>query len=528
MKISNIARGLKRIVACVLCVILVMSMSGCGEKDTKEPGEVESKEKLFDEPVTFTIMVPEHPSQQVNPDGEKYKAIKEATNVTLDFEVVPQSVYKTKKRAAMAAGTVCDIMYVEQSDLQEYASSGIFLKLDDYLETELPNFYDIIKDDETWARTKIDGNVYGLTILNVGVYPNGAKAPVIRYDILEKNNIAMPTTYDEWFEVMKRLKTIYPDSTPFSGRSAGINMLSNMEYGMGCYVGFGYNQKTGQYQYGALTEEYLPVLEFWIKCWNEGIIDHNWASLDSNTWDAGINNNKIFFWYDNAGFASSQTTALKKNDPDALMQIMPLMANSAGEKQGVVYAKHQYKTYYALSASSQQKDKLLKFMNWCYSEEGMYICNYGKEGKMYTKDDKGNVTIEASVVDKYRSSSSPLYNWMSDYGLGLLSFSPLVRDNGELLTQLGYDNSQFMEIMMADYEAGYYQPEVVDVTLSSEISRSIQSKKSDVDAKIFSEVRKFIEGTRPVTEWNQFVVELKNLGAEEVVAAYNEALGKQQ
>lgn len=303
-------------------------------------------------------------------------------------------------------------------------------------------------------------------------------------------------------------------------------MLANMEYGMGTYVGFGYDPKIGQYQYGALTDDYLPILEFWIKCWNEGIIDHNWASVDSNTWDTGVNNNKIFFWYDNAGFASNQTSALQKNDPSALMQIMPLMANSNGERRGVVYPKHQYETYYALNASSTQKDKLLKFMDWCYSEEGMYICNYGKEGETFNKDSDGNVTIEPSIVEKYRSSSSPLYNWMSDYGLGLLSFSPLVRDNGELLTQLGQDNSQFMEILTADYEAGYYQPEFVDVTLPSEVNRTIQSKKSDVDAKIFSEVRKFIEGTRPITEWNQFVVELKNLGAEEVVAAYNEALNK--
>lgn len=526
MKIGNFARCTRRIAVSILGMALIFSMSGCGGSDPDKTGQVENKKKLFDEPVTFTIMVCEHPSQQVNPDGEKYKAIKEATNVTLDFEVVPSSVYKTKKRAAMAAGTICDIMYVEQSDLQEYAASGIFLKLDDYLESELPNFYSYVKNDETWARTKIDGSVYGLTILNAGIYPNGAKAPVIRYDILEKNNIAMPTTYDEWFVVMKRLKTIYPDSTPFSGRNAGINMLANMEYGMGTYVGFGYDPKIGQYQYGALTDDYLPILEFWIKCWNEGIIDHNWASVDSNTWDTGVNNNKIFFWYDNAGFASNQTSALQKNDPSALMQIMPLMANSNGERRGVVYPKHQYETYYALNASCTQKDKLLKFMDWCYSEEGMYICNYGKEGETFNKDSDGNVTIEPSIVEKYRSSSSPLYNWMSDYGLGLLSFSPLVRDNGELLTQLGQDNSQFMEILTADYEAGYYQPEFVDVTLPSEVNRTIQSKKSDVDAKIFSEVRKFIEGTRPITEWNQFVVELKNLGAEEVVAAYNEALNK--
>ncbi len=523
MKRLSVNGIFRRVFTTVLAISLTAVLfSGCGG----DGDSGENVKKLFDEPVTFTVMTLEHPSQQVNPDGLKYKTITELTNVTLDFDITPQATYKTKKSAAMASGMVNDIMYLETGDLQKYADSGIFLKLDDYLESDLPNFYNLIKDDAEWAKTKINGNVYGLTVLNAGFFPNGGKCPVIRYDILEKNNIAMPTTFDEWFNVMKQLKTIYPDSTPFSGRNAGYNMLGNMEYAMGCYGGFGYNPTSGKYEYGVLTENYRPILEFWIKCWNEGIIDKNWANANSNTWDEGVNSNKVFFWYDNAGFAQSQTAFLKKNNPDALMQIMPLMANSKGEKRGVVYAKHQYNTLYALSSKSSNQDKLLKFMNWLYSEEGMYVCNYGKENETFTKDSDGNVTLPQDIVKKYSSATSPLYNWMSDYGLGLLSFTPLVRDNGELLDALGRDNSQFTQILMDDYNAGYYKPEFVNVTLSTDINTQIAQKLSSVNALVFSEIRKFVEGTRPITEWNQFVTQLKNAGAEDVVNAYNAALGK--
>ncbi len=524
MKKSEIKKIIRSITAMsVICTMPVISFIGCGRKSVTEDNKAE---KLFDEPVTFTIMTYEHPSQQVNPDGLKYKTITELTNVTLDFDITPLSTYKTKKSAAMAAGNVSDITYVETSDLQKYADSGIFLKLDDYLESGLDNFYTNVKDDENWKRTMINGCVYGLTILNSGTYPNGGKCPVIRYDILEKNNIAMPTTFNEWFNVMKQLKTIYPDSTPLSGRNAGINMLADMEYAMGCYCGFGYNPDTGKYEYGALTDKYRPILEFWIKCWNEGIIDKNWATADSNSWDEGVNSNKIFFWYDNAGFAASQTASLQKSNPDALMQIMPLMSNSSGQKRGIVYAKHQYNSLYALSANSTDQDKLIKFMNWCYSDEGMYVCNYGKEGETFTKDSEGNVTIEESVVKKYATASSPLYNWMSDYGLGLLSFTPRVRDNGELLDALGRDNSQFYDILMADYNAGYYTPEFTDVTLASDQNTEISKKMSDVNSLLYTEIRNFIEGKRPITEWNQFVSQLKNAGAEDVVNMYNAVLGK--
>lgn len=513
----------KRVLPCVCAAALVCTpLSGCngGEK------EEESKKKLFDEPVTFSIMTYEHPSQQVNPSGAKYKAIQEATNVTLEFDITPNADYNTKKAAAMGAGVLSDITYVTLDDISKFAGANIFMDLTDKLEESVPNYYNRVKDDLNWKKTKVEGRTLGFSILN-GSTENisyGGYVPVIRYDILEKNNLQMPTTFDEWFVVMKQLKTIYPNSTPFSGRNKGANMLTPMSYAMGCPPGLYFNEDTQKYDFGFLNAQYKEILQFFTKCREEGILDPNWMSVDANTWDEGVNNSNIFFWYDNGGFASSQTKSLQKNDPQAKMQVMPLMANTQGKKQGQLYNQNWYTSMWALSANAAQPDKLLTFMNWLYSDEGMYICNYGKEGETFNRTEDGKVTIPTEIVEKYRTATSPEYNWMSDYGLGLLSFSPIVNTSYSMNVQLGLVDTEFNSIIEADYKAGSYHFEAINPPIPEADRKTVANELSQINALIWSGVRDFVEGTRPMTEYDNWVNDMKAAGAEHVLKAYNAAV----
>ncbi len=518
----------KRSFICLLALLLLCpAFAGCSGGE----GESQEKEILFDEPVTFTVMTYEHQSQPVDPSAIKFQAIQEATNVTLDFDITPLAEYNTKKAAAFGSGILCDITNATSDDLSRFSGANIFMPLpDELLEESVPNFYQRVKDDLNWKMTKINGQALGFTTLNASTENVllGGYLPVIRYDILEKNNLQMPTTWDEWFVVMKQLKTIYPDSTPFSGRNKGANMLTHPSFSMGCPPGLYFDYDTNQYSIGALETQYREILQFFVRCYEEGILDPNWQTVDSNTWDQGVTNNKIFFWYDNAGFAAGQTANLQKSDPEAKMQVMPLMVNSQGEKQGVLYNQHSYTAFWALSANAAEPEKLLKFMNWLYSDEGMYICNYGKEGETFNRTEDGKVTIPAEIIDKYRGSSSPDYNWMADYGLGLLCFTPLVNTSYGMSVQLGLLDEELGSIVDADYEAGYYHFEDIKPPLPEADRATVNNEMRQINALIFAGVNEFVEGTRPLTEYDNWVSDIKAAGAEHVLEVYNTALANAQ
>ena len=182
-------------------------------------------------------MTYEHPSNKYNMEGLKFELLKKYANVTIDFNITPQSSYTSKKTAALLSGTLSDFTFVYASDIPGNAASGNILKLDEYLESGLSNLYNRVKDDKNWTMSRYEGSTYFLPVIGITLNAKGNGGgimPIMRTDLLEKNNIAVPKTVDEWFNVMKKLKSVYPESTPFSGRQSGVHLLKNMELSMGC------------------------------------------------------------------------------------------------------------------------------------------------------------------------------------------------------------------------------------------------------------------------------------------------------
>ncbi len=522
-------KAFKRTTAILLVAIIAIACCGCGGGDGNKDDDGSKKET-----VTFTVMTYEHPYQPFDPEAIKFEAITEATGVKLDFNITPDADYNGKVATTVASGKICDITYLKQSQLIA-SPHNLWMDLTDILESKLPNYYRWVKDDPMFGWTKVEGKHLGTILVDSGFYPAEEATiggydgifPVIRYDILDENGLKIPTTVDEWYNVLKKLKLKYPDSTPWSGRS-GFNII-HLTAQMMCGVqpGVGYNYNTGKFTVGVLEESFYDVVALMKRCYDEGILDKNFASTTSNSWTEGVTNNKIFFWIDNVGFAYSQTLELRKTDNDALMQVIPLLKGLNGTKTGIVYPKNQYSYSYCLSAKTKNSDRLLEFMDWCYSDEGMYINNYGKQGETFEINDDGSVKLEESIVEKYKGMSSPDYAWMSAYGLGQLCFSPLVNRafniSNVLIKQSGenyFDNNS--KILKLDDTAGNIHTQV---SVKPDVSEEITELAAIIDKQINEQLPKFINGSRPLTEWNSFITTIRTYGADSVLEAYNSAAG---
>jgi len=217
-----------------------------------------------------------------------------------------------------------------------------------------------------------------------------------------------------------------------------------------------------------------------------------------------------------------QTAALRKTNPNALFFAMPLMTNSFGQKRGYGYYQSiNYQNQYCLSSKAAEPEKLLAFMNWCYSEEGMLVNTYGRKNVDYKVDKNGNPYVPESVWKKYGATPAGEYQWMSTLGLGQLCFAPtwtwqgLIRENYPDDEEYGMD---FNKVTAADMKAGHYD---ILPTVEPDVSTKTLSRADAVNSFILSNVVKFISGSRPMSEYDAFVADLKRLGAEDVVKEYN-------
>lgn len=533
-------KPLVRIISLVLCVALCMSLFGCGGSGGSETGGGKAKEVekvLLDEPVTFTLFTYEHPNQRFNVEADKFKEITRRTNVTLDINVVPGSAYNETAATMLASGNLCDINWLQQETIVKY-SSDMYMDLTDILETKLPNYLRWIDTDSVFFKAnKMNGKVVGLVTCSSQQYPLKdddyvygiyGKLPCIRTDLLEKHNLAVPTTFDELFTVLKALKKYYPDSTPFSVRT-GISSLHDMEYSMCVRGDLYYDHDVGQYVLGCLRPQYKQVVEYWNKFYSEGILDPEYLSSDSNSWSSGILNNKVFFYYDNNSFAETQTLELQKNNPDAKMEVIPLMYGLDGKKRAISYADNWYEISYVLNAKTEHPDELLKFMNWCYSDEGMFTNCFGVEGIDYSLDKDLNVNLLKADQLKadYADKANAVYALKGDNGLGYLSFAPLVCDHAEFDLALGIikkeDFGKATQALQADRKAGYLK---TFFTPYFSVDSTVSTKYSAIQSLIRKYVNGFINGSISMTQWDTFVATVKQYGGEEVVAAYNAELQK--
>ena len=521
---KNIA---KRIVSLLICLVLVLTVAGCGKGDDKSKNE---GKKLFSDPIEFTVLMNEHPSVPYTGTEIKFKEITNKTNVTLKLDITPQSEFAHKLTTVLASGQMYDIVSLNSVSTMRKYSTDLYMDLTDYLETDLKNYYRWVKDDEMVKRNYINGRCYQLICLSppAGYWGEelssiSGEFPVIRYDILEANNLPVPKDWNEFFTVMKKLKTIYPDSTPWGTRSSRT-LLRNATYSMGARMDFHYDYEKEKYTFGVLDSKFKNIVQYLVNCYNEGIIDPAFDTANTNIWESGVSSGKMFFWYDNSNFADAQTATLKQSNPDAKFQVMPLMKDFEGKKRAIMYTNFEYDGGFVLNAKTKYPEKLRKFMDWCYSDEGLYVTNFGKEGETYTLNKDGSVNIPDSIIDEFRGNTSPIYAWNSAYGVGQLCFTPLFGGDLVFSNALGTFNNEPMQILKEDYEAGYMNGRDVTPALSSDIMADIETKRNDIDNTIFQHVMKIVNGKLDISTLDGLIAQIKDMGAQEVLDAYNNAL----
>lgn len=510
----------KTIIAAALCLTAAAALNGCSGKG--EEGETTPSASVKPSPrqeLTFKLLRPEHGAQALKTDTPVIREIFNKTGVKLEVESIPQNGYYDKKRALIATNNIPDIIQVEMTDLNEFAKSGMFLAISDYLD-RMPNLRKVIEDNPEIKRLYIDGKLYGFPIAMQNNLQY-AKAPVIRTDILQKLNLAVPQTFDELYTVLKKMKEAYPDSYPFSSR--GFSFMDAFAFGMGSGYGMYYDPDAGggKYVYGTNKPEFKKVLVYLNKLFQEKLLDPDFALLNTQTWGEKNNTGKSFFMYDNNSFALNYNMALQKDDPQTKFDLIPYLMNDSGKSRGYLYPRGSLSTNYAVSSKIKDPEAAIKLYDWLYSPEGAEVSNFGILGETYEKVN-GEPRVLDSVIAKYKTAADPMRTMQSELGTGSLALSPLVDERP--ITQIS-DPIVVKWSESLKHDPGAYVWPGVNPNFTKEESdklKEIQSKMAPIE----QDVLKFIMGAKPLEEFDTFAALLDKAGVAQVEKIYNDALGR--
>ncbi|MFI3175233.1 MAG: extracellular solute-binding protein [Bacillota bacterium] len=523
----------KRIFATMMTCVMGMSLlAGCGgSSDSGSSSDASSSSSSSSsdsgsasdsasgsEGAVISMFYSDDPTYVYKEDWPVWDWIEEATGVTFDLTIVPNSDYIAKRELMFTGGNIPDIVTKTFPTGADIASE-LLLPISDY-EDRMPNFQAFIEEtgmrEEIDSRRAADGKYYSMP---AKVHPSRLQDQqwMVRTDIFEKNNIAIPTNMEEMLEAGIQLKELYPNSTPITNRFGSANILTGFAGAYGTIAGWTigdtmyYDYDADEWIFAPTTDGYKEMLATMNALMENGVLDQEFSTLDSSVYEQRIVNGETFMMYDWAGNTSrymQQGTAI---DPDYM--VLPIVPPTGFDDEYALGWKASWSQSMVFPASlaedEAQLDAVLKFLDWGYTEEAEVLLTFGKEGETYEVNEEGTLVFLDPNMD-YAA------------GYGLMNNSLSIREHEDFLYgSLSADAVAVFDEIAAIGAVVMPNPQV---PLSVDQLDDIQIYTSSLVDYVSTMTEKYIFGDESLDNWDAFVAECESKGASKVTAVYAEAM----
>ncbi len=455
--------------------------------------------------------------------------IQEELNVDFDFQEPGEQVVSEKFNLLIASGDFTDIICENMVSMEGAAYTGgydkaidddIYIDLMEYIEYA-PNYaYYALGDEANRKVCVTDAGRIGafFTISNESDMPN--LGLTVNADYLAATGLDMPTTISEWLVVAEAMKN-NGVQYPIDANSGGSIMNGQFMNAMGASLttGFLVEKESGNFVFGPTTPETREYIELFIDCFDKGWIDPDW------TVNSGMENPKF-----NQGLLSTKDSMaehISTNFANYGINLEPcpiIRREGYGPGQTAIVSMSTSNTNagggMVITTACDDIEGAMKFFDWCYSDEGADICNYGwTEGETYYVEDG-----QKFITDFYTSRSDlgfgnkSIYTSDGDFGLKYPNMTYYVADDI-------YKTAAQLWTSDTSTESAIYLSLPSAVRLTSEESESLSSQIADLETYVESTVFRWLCKEDPLTDeaWDEYVATCQSMRMDEIQAAYEAA-----
>ncbi|MFK7696307.1 extracellular solute-binding protein [Paenibacillus sp. HJGM_3] len=480
-------------------------LSGCGGTKN-EPAKTGNAGGTTGAPTDVSLMVINYGAQFSDQNNFLWKEIEKRTNTKLNITWVSPNNIIEKTNVTLASGDIPDLMYLEDLNLAQFRSmvaQGAFWDLTPFLK-DYPNFKNI--PAYAWENSKINGKNFVIP----RPYPivGGGLFPLIRKDWLDKLNLKMPETLEEFKAALKAFVNNDPDgngqkdTTGYAATAGSLNFIYNT-----------YNNTNGEWKEkdGKLTpnitEDASREALLYIKgLYDEGLISKDFSILKLSNINEAVNSGKA----GSAGYAMNNgwkfTEELRKSNPNAAMVPMPYVKGPQGNKFTIATSGFYGAFAIPKKVPEDKVKKLLAFMDYGFSSEGNTLANYGVKDTHYTETNGLKKTTEKFAQDLLDG------NFMGIYML----------NSNDLVTLVPGIPSDFYELNKKVYtEREQAAPKDPSVGLFSESNAKLWP---DIKKKVDDMRVKVILGQEKIEAYDAFIANLKKDGdLQKIIKEMNDA-----
>jgi len=458
-----------------------------------------------------------------------------AVNAMLTSRKYPDLLYfdwNTQYNGGILAG-VEDGVIVPISEIPEYKE-------------KVPNWFKVLDEHPEVRRGVVndDGSIVTFCHWEPNMARNAYWGYAIRKDWLDRLGLAVPTSIDELYEVMKAFKANDAngngdpdDEIPFSC----CNWWGTAHPGMDSLAAaFSLKVNTiyrdpqndkmtywTEYNNGENFKAYVETLAKW---YSEKLIDEDAITQKYDAWAAKITGDKVgvFFCFpDNvASWEDSirQTLADQgygNGDDVCIYGLVPLTGvdgvpyNYDNDNALVGYVGSGQPTVITTAAvENGHIDKCLELLNYLYSEEGSELINWGVEGESYTKDADGTHHWTEKVTND------------PDYPMSDAVFKYALPTYGGWPKAMSYEAWGAMNLVVPDqitthknYAAGSSELDKPGFSLTID-EQDATTPLTEINTAVSEVYLSVIIGNKTVEDLDALLAQVKTMGIGAVVDAY--------
>lgn len=369
---------------------------------------------LSEEPKTITVYA-RNSSSGVLSDYGQLKAFQEAAErlgVTIEWIMPAQGSESDQFNLMVASGEYPDIIFWGFSStpmkLTGLLDDGIVIPMDNLIRQYAPNYLAWLESDEAMMKQALsdEGTYNAMYKLEPDPARLVTAGPTIRKDLLDKYDLEVPVTIDDWHEVLTVIKenesSVTTPVTAMKGTDGSVHITMFMP-AYHTYTSFHNDVDTGEIVYGPMTENYKAFLTTMAQWYAEGLIDPEYMTTDYQTAIGNVTSGKSVAGYMMVGgMIGNITQNVRATNPEFELVGAPWPVLNEGEQQYTINPEANIRVGGMAGAVTKDcVDPVLavKLMDYFYSEEGADLLNWGIEGESYTVTDGKKTYTDAVLND---------------------------------------------------------------------------------------------------------------------------------
>ncbi|MDD3335308.1 MAG: extracellular solute-binding protein [Eubacteriales bacterium] len=461
-----------------------------------------------------------------------FNAYAAKSNVKIEWDFVPKADFGNHLAVALSSNDMPDVIFkgdVSNSLQMKYGKEELFLNLmdNDLLQNYAPNYWSWCQAfPEVLSSSMMpDGAVYSLGMIHTAPTDIPKTRMYFNRKWLEKLNLSVPTTIDEFTNVLDQFKNGDPNGNN-EADEVGMycNTLALMNVTLGSF-GVGNRGYTNEYfdwddvnnciRYYPTAQGYREWVEWAHSLYEGGLLNQEYLDFKTTTCASYLNSDVC------GAYAYTNSLASADMVPD-FAYLDGAMTGPNGDQFWRGVNSIGTTGHFIITTECEHPEVALRWVDYFFSDEGAAFFYYGDVGETCKLNEDGTYQYSDDVLAEYIAGTNSYSGCAQKVSLYRGGRTPSATAAFQSSSEPG---------TVLDAAAGMALLEDCpnawpSFTFTEDEQQTIDDVKDDINNYVDGKRDAWIMGTEALTDdsWNEYVDQINSMGVQSLLDVYEVAV----